>query len=137
MEFVLHGEKLNDLQMTVSDSILDSANVQVIFYVKPAIECVNKFGREVKELRDVRIPSTETSIQTHAFQHCKYLLQLVIPESVTQIGEYAFDGCSSLRSLTIPGSVTQIGEYAFDGCSSLKSLKIPESVTQIADQCFS
>ena len=31
VKFVLHGEKLNDLQMTVSDSILDSANVQVIF----------------------------------------------------------------------------------------------------------
>ena len=49
VEFVLHGEKLNDLQMTVSDSILDSANVQVIFYVKPAIECVNRVGRKVKE----------------------------------------------------------------------------------------
>ena len=115
VEFVLHGEKLNDLQMTVSDSMLDSANLQVIFYVKPAIECVNAFGHTVKELRDVRIPSTTTYIQPHAFQHCKYLLRLVIPESVTWIGDNAFSGCSSLTSLTIPESVTQIGVYAFAG----------------------
>ena len=93
VEFVLHGEKLNDLQMTVSDSILDSANVQVIFYVKPANECVNKFGHRVTELRDVRIPSTETSIQEDAFEGCACLLRLVIPESVTWIGDHA--GCSS------------------------------------------
>ena len=79
VEFVLHGEKLNDLQMTVSDSMLDSANLQVIFYVKPAIECVNAFGHTVKELRDVRIPSTTTYIQPHAFQHCKYLLRRGYP----------------------------------------------------------
>ena len=42
VEFVLHGEKLNHLQMTVSESILDSANLQVVFYVKPTIECVKK-----------------------------------------------------------------------------------------------
>ena len=122
VEFVLHGEKLNDLQMTVSDSILDSANVQVIFYVKPAIECVNRVGRKVKELRDVRIPSTETSIQTGAFEGCACLLRLVIPESVTRIGYNAFSDCSSLTSLTIPASVTQIGHKAFSGCSSLTSL---------------
>ena len=93
VEFVLHGEKLNDLQMSVSESIVDSANLQVVFYVKPAIECVNAFGHTVEELRDVRIPSTTTYIQPHAFQHCKYLLRLVIPESVTWIGDHA--GCSS------------------------------------------
>ena len=136
VEFVLHGEKLNDLQMTVSDSMLDSANLQVIFYVKPATECVNAFGHTVKELRDVRIPSTTTYIQPHAFQHCKYLLRLVIPESVTWIAKFAFEDCSSLTSLTIPESVTQIGPYAFSGCSSLKSLNIPESVTQIGGSAF-
>ena len=136
VEFVLHGEKLNDLQMSVSESIVDSANLQVVFYVKPAIECVNAFGHTVEELRDVRIPSTKTSIQPHAFQHCKYLLRLVIPESVTWIGDNAFSGCSSLMSLTIPESVTQIGVYAFAGCSSLTSLTIPESVTKLGSCAF-
>ena len=135
VEFVLHGEKLNDLQMTVSDSIIDSANVQVIFYVKPANECVNKFGHRVTELRDVRIPSTETSIQEDAFEGCACLLRLVIPESVTWIGDHA--GCSSLTSLTIPGFVTQIGDGAFRACSSLTSLTIPKSVTQIRYKAFS
>ena len=136
VEFFLHGEKLNDLQMTVSESSLDSANLQVVFYVKPALECASKSGHRFEDLRDIRIPRTETIIQPHAFQHCGCLLRLVIPESVTRIGGYAFSGCTSLTSLTMPESVTWIGECAFDGCSSLAGFTIPESVTQIGGGAF-
>ena len=90
MEFFLHGEKLNDLQMTVSESILDSANLQVVFYVKPTIECVNTFGHKVEDLCDIRIPSTETFIQPGAFTGCHCLLRVIIPESVTEIRHHAF-----------------------------------------------
>ena len=136
VEFFLHGEKLNDLQTTVSESILDSANMQVIFYVKPAIQCVNRYGHMVAELRDVRIPSTQTFIGPQAFTGCHCLLRLVIPESVTDIGDFAFAVCTSLTSLTIPESVTQIGDCAFACCSSLTSLTIPASVTRIGDFAF-
>ena len=131
VEFFLHGEKLNDLQTTVSESILDSANMQVIFYVKPAIQCVNRYGHMVAELHDVRIPSTQAFIGPQAFAGCHCLLRLVIPESVTDIGDFAFAVCTSLTSLTIPKSVTQIGDSAFEGCSSLMSLTIPHSVRKI------
>ena len=90
VDLVLHGEKLNDLHLAVSDSMLDSANVQVIFNVKPALECASRSGNRVADLRDIRIPSTERFIRPHAFEECHRLLRVVIPDSVTQIGRYAF-----------------------------------------------
>ena len=110
--------------------------LQVVFYVKPALECASASGHNVQEVRDVRIPNTETFIRPAAFTGCGSLLRLVIPESVTQIGPSAFQNCSSLTSLTIPGSVTQIGHTAFAGCSLLTSLTIPQSVSQIGHHAF-
>ena len=43
----------------------------------------------------------------------KEVKDLVIPNSVTSIGYRAFYGCSSLSSVTIPNSVTSIGNLAF------------------------
>ena len=63
--------------------------LQVVFHIEPALESVSAAGRKVQELRDVRIPSTETFICPFAFRGCRYLLRLVIPESVTEIGEDA------------------------------------------------
>lgn len=111
--------------------------LQVIFYIKPALECVSRkaSGCNVKDLLDIRIPSTETSIIPFAFEGCLCLLRLVIPKSVTQIGSGAFAGCRSLMSLTIPESAN-IGEDAFRDCSSLRTLTIPKSVTQIGYGAF-
>eukprot|EP00435_Cladocopium_sp_Y103_P065802 s106_g27.t2 len=136
VELVVDGEQLNDLQMTVSESILDAAKVQVVFYVKPALECASGSGCKVQEVRDVRIPNTETRIRPSAFAGCRCLLRLVIPESVTAIGDRAFRDCSSLTSLTIPASVTHIDTYAFAFCRSLTSLTIPESVIKIEEFAF-
>ena len=43
----------------------------------------------------------------------KDITDLVIPNSVTSIGNYAFIDCSGLTSVTIPNSVTTIGKDAF------------------------
>ena len=73
----------------------------------------------------------------HLFVDGKEITELVIPDSITSIGDYAFDGCSSLTSVTMPDSVTSIGEGAFSKCSSLISVTIPDSVTSIGDEAFS
>ena len=74
VELVLDGEKLYDLQMTVSESIPESANLQVVFYVEPALECASQSGHRVADLRDIRVPSTETFVRPHAFRGCHRLL---------------------------------------------------------------
>ena len=73
----------------------------------------------------------------HLFLNGKEIIDMVIPNSVTSIGSFAFSNCSSLKSVTIPNSVTSIGERAFYGCNSLTSVTIPNSVTSIGDYAFS
>ncbi len=70
------------------------------------------------------------------FAYCKNLAEIVLPDSVTSIGGRAFEGCSRLTSVTIPGSVTSIGDWAFVGCSRLTSVTIPDSVTSIGYNAF-
>ena len=73
----------------------------------------------------------------HLFMDGKEITDLVIPNSVTSIGEYAFTFCTGLTSITIPNSVTSIGEKAFVYCSGLTSVTIPNSVTSIGYAAFS
>ena len=73
----------------------------------------------------------------HLFMDGKEIKDLIIPNSVTSIGNNAFEGCSGLTSVTIPNSVTSIGQSAFFGCSSLTSITIPHSVTSIGSSAFS
>ena len=90
-----------------------------------------------KEVKDLVIPNSVTSIGIYAFQGCSGLTSITIPNSVTSIGSDAFSGCSGLTSITIPNSVTSIGERAFEGCSGLTSITIPNSVTSIGSDAFS
>ena len=67
-----------------------------------------------KEITDLVIPNSVTSIRGSAFSYCTGLTSVTIPNSVTSIGERAFYGCSKLTSVTIGSGVTSIGSSAFD-----------------------
>ena len=90
-----------------------------------------------KEITDLVIPNSVTSIGYAAFEGCSGLTSVTIPNSVTSIGSIAFEGCSGLTSITIPNSVTIIGSLAFYYCTSLTSVTIPNSVTTIGWGAFS
>ncbi|MCI6857587.1 MAG: leucine-rich repeat domain-containing protein, partial [Bacteroidales bacterium] len=72
----------------------------------------------------------------HLYQNGKEVTNIVIPNSFTSIGKYAFEYCSGLTSVTIPNSVTSIGNMAFYNCSGLTSVTIPNSVTEIGGSAF-
>lgn len=88
-------------------------------------------------LTTVTIPLSVSSIENSVFQDCNGLTSITIPSSVTSIESFVFFGCTGLKNLTIPPSVTEIGIYAFYKCSALTSLTIPSSVTTIEHSAFS
>jgi hypothetical protein len=90
-----------------------------------------------KEINDLVIPDSVTSIGSNAFYSCTGLTSVTIPNSVTSIGYSAYSYCTSLNSISIPISVTEIREYAFSGCTNLNSIIIPDSVRNIAQGAFS
>jgi len=73
-----------------------------------------------RDLIEVIIPDSVTTIGNGAFKECINLTSINIPDSVTTIGSEAFSGCSSLTNVTIPDSVTDIGASAFSGCRKLQ-----------------
>ncbi|MDE6394927.1 MAG: leucine-rich repeat domain-containing protein, partial [Duncaniella sp.] len=73
----------------------------------------------------------------HLYIGGKEVTEVVIPESVTSIGNNTFAGWRSLKSVAIPNYVTSIGSWAFYGCSGLTQVTIGNSVTSIGDYAFS
>ena len=58
----------------------------------------------------------------HLYLNGKEVTNLVIPTSVTSIGNIAFVGCRGLTSVTIPNSVKSIGYAAFS-CMDIKEVR--------------
>ncbi|MBD5349920.1 MAG: leucine-rich repeat domain-containing protein [Bacteroides sp.] len=77
---------------------------------------------------------TVTAIGQSSFQYCKDLTELTIPTSVSSINDYAFRCCTGLTSVTLP--VSSIGEMAFAGCSGLTSVTFTESLKYINAHAF-
>ena len=109
---------------------------QIAFSDNPLIYAHHLFlnGKEIKELA---VPNSVTSIGDLAFSGCGGLTSVTIPNSVVTIGSYAFEGCNNLVSVSIPNSVTSIGRQAFQGCSRLNSVTIPNSLTFVDNFVFS
>ena len=89
-----------------------------------------------KEITNLVIPETVTSIGDYSFAYFTNITTVTIPNSVTSICTYAFSGCTGLTSVTIGNSVTSIGEHAFEGCAGLKTIEIPVSVKNIGSVAF-
>ena len=63
--------------------------------------------------------SNPLSLAHHLYIDGKEITDLKIPNSITSIPDYTFIGCQYLNSVTIPKSVTTIGVSSFDKCTSL------------------
>lgn len=89
-----------------------------------------------KEIKDLVIPNSVTSISSYAFYGCKGLTSVTIPDNVSSIGQYAFSYCSGFTNVTLPNSLTSIEDRVFQRCSGLTSIIIPDNVTSIGQFAF-
>jgi len=104
-----------------------------------------------KEIKDLIIPNTVTSIEHSVFYGATGLTSITIPNSVTNIGTYAFEGCNNLATVHITDLEAWCRiEFAGNGSSPLsyaqhlylngkevKDLMIPNSVTNVGNHTFS
>ena len=94
--------------------------------------------RRFYALEEVVLPSTLTTIGaagSGVFQSCKELKNIVIPESVTTLGEGSFVECTSLESINIPAGITRIEKKVFNA-SGLKSVEFHAGVTYFGEMAF-
>ena len=82
-----------------------------------------------KNVTEVTILDSTTTICDNAFYDCDSLTSVTIPDSVTSIGKSTFEDCTSLTSVTIGKGVTSIGKSAFSGCSKLTSVTFADTTS--------
>lgn len=107
------------------------------------------FYKCYKNLTDINIPSTVTTIEYGAFTSCQELTKITIPASVELIGVNLFEACISLESIEV--EVENANYRSIDGVLYTKGMKIlcaypsnkageeytiPDGVTTIATGAF-
>lgn len=75
------------------------------------------------------------SVGAYAFCENKNLTQLSLPDSLTTIEDSAFWRCESLNTVSVPENVTNIAPYAFSSCG-LEQILIPGGDTHLDIQVF-
>lgn len=86
-------------------------------------------------LSSITIPTTVESIESSAFQDCRFEY-INIPNSVVSLGERIFYGCENLTSVVLPNNITTIPNSLFSHCGNLTSVVIPNGVTSIGKHAF-
>lgn len=88
-------------------------------------------------LTEIKLPDTLMEIGRWSFSGCRNLINIIIPSSVTSIERGAFSDCSSLSYITLPPKLEKIGPWCFADCVNLNEITIPSSVNTIGDHAFS
>ena len=94
------------------------------------------FSNGCTTLKEVKLPSTLTSIGIRAFSGCTALSGIDLPMGIETLGDYAFHNCASLTELTIPKTVTAIGERAFYDCDGMVTLTLPDTPVALGTYAF-
>lgn len=76
---------------------------------------------DCESLKNVNLCGT-TVIGGNAFRGCKNLTEISIPNTVTSIYDTAFMDCLRLERIRIPSSVRTLGYFTFTNCYNLENI---------------
>lgn len=116
-----------------------------LFYKTKLVTVLNAdFGMSVmpyafacqKELRQVNLTGSVTSIREHAFAGCKDLEAVAMGDQVFSVGTSAFEGCSHLRTIRLGKRVQKIEQNAFLECSALNNVHFGGGEKYIGESAF-
>ncbi len=80
------------------------------------------------------LPSTITSISSHAFQQCR-IETFQLPDGLTDIGQGAFMD-SWVKEVKLPASLRTLPTSTFQGCTRLEVVWLGSKTEQISDYAF-
>lgn len=89
-----------------------------------------------KNLKEIAIPNSVTTIYSIAFSNCKSLKEIVIPDSVTTIGAMAFGGCENLKRVVLSSNLQVLKVNLFHDCISLEDVILPNKLEIMESECF-
>lgn len=111
-----------------------SDNIDSIFLGNNVAELGKEAFGYIKRVRNVVIPNSVKTMDTHVFCSCENLESVQLSENLKRIEWASFGSCYSLKSIIIPDGVEYLGESAFGYCTSLTEVKLPSNLKKI-DWC--
>ena len=75
-------------------------------------------------------------VSAHVLSGCRNLEEVVLPNTVTTVDEAAFLHCSALPVIHLPESVEIIAENAFVSCTEIHYIRLYESIKSVAENSF-
>lgn len=132
----INGKEVTNLSSSLSGAFYGCKNIVEIKLPDTITSIGENAFSKCSSLKKINIPDNTSVIGWGAFQDCKDLTEIKIPDNVTEIGYYAFDGCSSLQEIKLPAHVSQLGDCIFQDCSNLLKIEIPGNITQMGYYVF-
>ncbi len=87
-------------------------------------------------VESVTLPNGVECIETHTFNGCDKLKEVILPHNLKIIQQSAFENCIGLKGIEIPQSIQQIGNSAFANCVALEKVILPSNLKDIGRQAF-
>lgn len=106
-------------------------NVESVFLGNNIVEIGKESFGYIKGLRNIVIPNSVKTMNTHVFAGCEGLESVQLSENINSIEWACFAGCTNLKEIVIPDGVEFLGESAFAGCTNLASAKLPSNLKKI------
>ena len=115
--------------------IICPANKTGIYNIPNTTTNIGSYAFNRSKLNNIIITENVKYINSHAFDDCLSIYNIIIPSNVIYIAEYAFMK-SRLNNITINNGVIDIGNGAFSDCSNLTSITLPNTINRIRYKLF-